>query len=183
MRKSIWLLPIVLFLGVNAIAQNAPKTQNAPQWEIFGGYSHVVADLSNTRFNLDGGEMAVTENVNEWFGGKLYVGAQWGTRNDFNVNSQQIMFGPVFTYRKPSSITPFGHILLGAIRGSQEFSGISQSAYRFATALGGGVDIKLGERASIRAIQADYLISRFMGTYQNNIRLSAGIVYSFGRVR
>jgi len=177
MRKFIGLLAIVLFLGVKAMAQNPPKV------EIFGGYSHVVADLSNTSFNLDGGEVAVTENLNKWFGGTLDVGAQWGTQNGFNVNTQQIMYGPVFACRKSSSIPPFGHVLLGAIRGSQEFAGISQSAFRFAAVLGGGVDVKLSERASIRVIQADYLISRFMGTNQNNIRLSAGIVLTFGRAR
>lgn len=177
MQNFIRLLAIVLFLRANVMAQNAPKV------EVFGGYSHVVADLSNASFGLNGGEIAVTENLNNWFGGKIDIGSQWGTQNGFNVNTQQFMYGPVFACRKASSITPFGQVLLGAIRGSQEFVGISQSATRFAAAFGGGVDVKLSKKASIRMIQADYLVSRFMGTNQNNIRLSAGIVLTFGKAK
>jgi len=46
--------------------------------------------------------------------------------------------------------------------------------------LGGGVDFALTDRIAIRPIQADYLMSRFLGTRQDNIRLSAGIVLRFG---
>jgi hypothetical protein len=157
--------------------------QDAPRVEVFGGYSHFVADLSNTSYHFNGGELAVTENINNWFGGTLDVGAQWGTQNGINVNTQQLLYGPRFTYRKSKSVTPFGHILLGAIRGSQGFSGISHSAFRFAAALGGGVDIKVSEKASIRPIQVEYLMSRFMNTNLNNLRLSAGLVLRFGTVK
>ena len=177
MRKLTLLVTVILFLGVPAIAQNAPTI------EVFGGYSHVEADVSNTSFSMNGGEVAFTQNLNNWFGGTLDFGTQYGKRNGFNVNTQQIMYGPVFAYRKMSAITPFGHVLLGVVRGSQGFAGISQPATKFGAAFGGGVDFKLSKHISIRAIQGDYVMSRFLNTHQNNLRLSAGVVLTFGKTR
>src|SRR5439155_22714809 len=102
MRKLTLFVTMILFLGVPAMAQNASTI------EIFGGYSHVVEDFSNTSFNLNGAEVSMTQNLNNWFGGTLDFGTQYGTRNGFNVNTQQIMYGPVFAYRKSSSFKPFG---------------------------------------------------------------------------
>jgi hypothetical protein len=54
-----------------------------------------------------------------------------------------------------------------------------------ALSLGGGLDIGVGHHFAIRAIQAEYLMTRFpnvAGTTvtQNNYRLSAGVVLRFG---
>lgn len=40
---------------------------------------------------------------------------------------------------------------------------------------------KLGERLSLRVLQADYLFTRFEGVTVNNARLSVGVVFRFGR--
>jgi opacity protein-like surface antigen len=175
MQKVTWLVALVLLLGATAMAQDTPKA------EIFGGYSLLVADFSHSSFHLNGGSVSVTENVNSWFGGMLDFSTQFGTRSGFSVNSQQIMYGPVFAYRKASSVTPSAHVLLGAVRGSAGFLGISQPDTDFGLALGGGVDVKLTKIVSIRVIQADYLMTRFLSTHQNNIRASAGIVLNFGK--
>lgn len=180
MQKVTWLVTLVLVLGVTAMAQDTPKA------EVFMGYSHLVADFNspikgNSTFNLNGAEFAVSENLNSWFGGMLDVAAQFGTRNGFNVNSEQYLYGPTFSYRKVSGFTPSAHILLGGMRGSQGFAGISVSDTKFCAAPGGALDIRLSDRISIRAIQADYVMSRFLATHQNNLRLSAGIVLTFGK--
>src|SRR6266700_2603252 len=134
MRKLTLIVTMILFLGVPAMAQDAPTV------EFFGGYSHVVADFSNNSFNLNGAEVAMTQNLNNWFGGTFDFGTQYGTRNGFNVNTQQIMYGPVFAYRRSSSFTPFGHVLAGVVRGSQGFAGISHTDTKFGAEFGGGVD-------------------------------------------
>jgi len=46
--------------------------------------------------------------------------------------------------------------------------------------VGGGADLKVSRRVSLRLIQADYLMSRFSSARQDSIRLSAGIVLRFG---
>ena len=48
-----------------------------------------------------------------------------------------------------------------------------------AAAAGGGLEIGLNSRFAARAAQADYLMTRFAGYRQNNIRFSAGLVVRF----
>jgi outer membrane protein OmpA-like peptidoglycan-associated protein len=56
----------------------------------------------------------------------------------------------------------------------------------FAMTAGGGLDINLSRRISFRAIQAEYLMTRFANTttsvrsIQNDMRLSSGLVFRFG---
>ena len=46
---------------------------------------------------------------------------------------------------------------------------------------GGGVDVSAGDRLSIRVVQADWLPSRFSGTWiKNNVRFGFGVVYKIG---
>jgi len=175
MQKVTWLVSLVLLLGVTAMAQETPKA------EVFGGYSHFVADVGGTSINMNGFHVSVRENLNSWFGGDLDFSTNYGTEAGFNVNTQSIMYGPVFAYRKRSRVTPFGHVLLGAVRGSGGFVGISQPATKFGIAPGGGVDVKLSDMVSIRLVEADYLMTRFLGVKQDNIRVSAGIVLTFGK--
>lgn len=47
-------------------------------------------------------------------------------------------------------------------------------------AFGGGFDVKASPQLAIRLIQADYALTRFSSTTQNNIRISAGIVFRLG---
>lgn len=174
MRNAYWFIVAVLFLPLPAAAQNTPA------WELFGGYTHLVGNLSSSTFNLNGFNGSVTENLNKWFGGTLDVSSVFGTEAGSKVNSQSIAYGPVFAYRKNPSIVPFVHGLLGAVRGSAEYLGVSKSEYRFGMLGGGGVDVRLGDRVSLRVVQVDYLMTRFSGTRQDNVRISAGLVFRFG---
>jgi hypothetical protein len=174
MHRTIKLVALLLFLCSTAIAQEVPRI------EVFGGYSHLIADVNGTSKNLNGVAVSVGENVNRWFGGTLDFTSHWGTEGGYKVNAQTLMYGPVFSYRKQPRVTPFGHILLGFIHGSGGYLGTSESSFHFGAMLGGGVDFALTDKIAIRPIQADYLMSRFLGTRQDNIRLSAGIVLRFG---
>jgi hypothetical protein len=53
---------------------------------------------------------------------------------------------------------------------------------------GGGVDWKLNHTIGVRIIQTEYLYSQFLNAatgsnsnHQNNLRISAGILFSFGK--
>lgn len=177
MRRFSLLMMIWVLFGATALAQKAPK------FEFYGGYSHLAADVSNTSFNLDGGEGAAVQNVNSWFGGMLDFGTQWGTRNGYNVNSQQIMYGPVFSYRKLSAFTPAAHVLVGAVRGSQGFAGIPKAATTFGAAFGGSIDFKINRMVSFRVLQGDLIVTDFMRKHQESIRVSSGLVFTFGSTR
>lgn len=174
MRRTIRLVALALLLSSTAMAQEVPRI------EVFGGYSHLIANVNATSNNLNGVAVAVGENVNKWFGGALDFTSHWGTQNGFKVNAQTLMYGPVFSFRKEPRVTPFGHVLLGFMHGSAGYLGTSEPSFHFGAMLGGGVDFALTDKIAIRPIQADYLMSHFLGTRQDNIRLSGGIVLRFG---
>jgi opacity protein-like surface antigen len=174
MRRFLLLLPL-LWLSTSAVAQETPKV------EVFGGYSNLSANVNASSFNLNGFDTSVAENVNSWFGGALDFSAHFGTENGFSVNTESLSYGPVFSYRKNHRVTPFGHILLGAVRGGPEFLNISKAETRFGMYAGGGLDVKITPLVALRLIQADYLLTAFSNTTQDNFRLSAGIVLRFGK--
>ncbi len=175
MHKSRVIILPLLFVPFAATAQQTPKT------EVFGGYSNLVANVSGPSFNLNGLDFSVAENVNSWFGGVLDFTSHFGTEAGNKVNTQTIAYGPVFSYRKHPNVVPFARGLLGAVRGSADYLDISKPAWQFAVVAGGGLDVKLTDKVALRLIQADYVMTRFSATRQDNIRLSAGIVLRFGR--
>jgi hypothetical protein len=186
MRKLLILLPL-LILPVSAFAQGTPKV------EVFGGYSNLISNFTNSSIDMNGVNLAVQENLNSWFGGVLDFSTHFGSENQsvtglsgttttsFRVNTQSVTYGPVFSYRKSHTVTPFGHAMVGAVRGGPDYLGISRGEVRFGVYAGGGLDVKVSPMISLRLIQADYLMTRFSGARQDNIRLSAGIVLRLGK--
>jgi hypothetical protein len=61
-------------------------------------------------------------------------------------------------------------------------AGSANAGAAFASNLGGGFDLNLNRRFSIRIIEADYLVTTFnngANNHQNNTRISAGVVIHF----
>jgi hypothetical protein len=93
------------------------------------------------------------------------------------------MIGPQYTYEW-KGIRFYGHGLFGKARDRLRQPGTTQlepSHLGKAVAFGGGVDLPLKGRFSVRPIQADYLITSEFGSTQHNLRLSTGLVYRFGK--
>jgi hypothetical protein len=62
----------------------------------------------------------------------------------------------------------------------------SGSSNGFATTIGGGIDMTITPHLTLRAIQADYFITLLgngTNNRQNNLSLSAGVVFRFGSHR
>jgi hypothetical protein len=175
MRKLCGYLVPLFLLPMPALAQNTPS------WQVFGGYSHWVGSVNSNAFNLNGIDLSLNQNLNRWFGGVLDVNSDFGTEAGSKVNTQSITYGPVFSYRKNPNVVPFAEALVGAARGSSEYLDISKSEYRWAYGGGGGVDVKLKDQLYLRVIRVDYLETRFSGVGQSNIRISAGLVFNFGK--
>ncbi|MGA7792107.1 MAG: porin family protein [Candidatus Acidiferrales bacterium] len=182
MKRVIWIIPAILLLSFTA------RAQETPSWEISGGYSYLDANLNGSHFHLNGGSGSLTQNLNSWFGGRVeFTGVQGneaitasGQTTVYSVNAQTITYGPVFSYRRFSRITPYGHVQIGAVHGSAEFLGISQSAYKFALAPGAGLDFALNRSTAIR-VDGEYLLTRFLSLTQENANLSVGVVFRFGK--
>jgi len=119
-----------------------------------------------------------------------------------SASSYNYLFGPVL-FQNKGHYTPFAHALFGQNRVSTSLSnialngvgitgigipGLTLSDTAFAMALGGGLDVRLGDHILLRAGQADYLFTKhdFSGgvpgiaTHQNNVRVSVGVVFQFG---
>jgi hypothetical protein len=173
MKRATWLILAFFLTCLPAMAQQTP------QWEVSGGYSHLIANVGSNSFGLDGGGGALQENMNNWFGARLEINAFGGNTGGVHVTAQTYSFGPVFAYRKFERITPFAHVQLGAFRASTGYQGISQDSTRFMVAPGGGVDIGINPRFAVR-LQGDYITTDFLNERQSNIQFSAHLVFRIG---
>jgi hypothetical protein len=98
------------------------------------------------------------------------------------------MIGPKVAARG-GRVVPYGHALFGfAYRQTTTenpafFGRVNDSEGAFSMALGGGFDVKLNRRISIRALQVDYVRTAFdpsWGTSPHNARIATGVVFTFG---
>jgi opacity protein-like surface antigen/outer membrane protein OmpA-like peptidoglycan-associated protein len=180
-----------------------------PKVELFLGYSYLRAVPSISAENrlawLNGGSASIAFNFNRYlgivgdFGGfndteiRLY-GTNPSSTPDSSGTVYTYLAGPRFSFRNNGRITPFAQALFGGVHASQvTLSGCTGNACTllpsedtFALTAGGGVDIRVHRHLAIRAIQAEYLMTRFENrttgdtAMQNDIRLSSGIVFRFG---
>jgi opacity protein-like surface antigen len=183
MKRVLWIIPAILLLSISARAQASVT----PAWEFSGGYSYLEANLNGSHFHMNGGNGTMTENYNSWFGGRIEANVFQGNEAQtvsgattlYSVNMETITYGPVFSYRKFSRITPYGGVQFGAVHGSAELEGISQSAWKFAMAPAVGLDFAVNRRVAIR-VSGEYLLTRFLSLTQEHANISAGLVLRFG---
>src|SRR5215470_14480107 len=153
--------PLIFFFSASSKAQD--------KIALFGGYSFVHAPVTateagsgcvgnsciivlvGTHSNLHGWEASGEYKINRWL----------GLTADFSGHYGSAFFGNA-------------HESIGNSSSLQVIGGTQTS---FATGLGVGIDIKVLPRVSVRAIQFDYLLTRFNSSTQNQPRLSAGIVF------
>lgn len=147
--------------------------------------------------NIVGWGADLTVHLNRYFGvtadfSGFYKGfdaAFEGVSADLSGNLHTFMFGPAFTFRS-GKVNPFVRVLFGVGRASADVEVEAEgervqaevSKNGLAASVGGGVDIKINDRVSMRAIQMDYLPYR-QGNGKvftfNNIRWASGLVFHF----
>ena len=172
MQKIAWVLAGVVLFCAPALAQ-----QSAPFVDLAGNYSYLRA--SETKSNYNGASVSLSINTNQWLGLVADVGGyhQAVPARAESANIVTYLLGPRVYYREDQRITPFVQTLLGGAHNTLT----GQSS--IALTAGGGFDVKIDPRVSLRVIQAEYLMTRFGTVTQNNMRISAGIVFHFGGVR
>jgi len=196
MRKIALLCCAILALSLSAMAQDQPRI------DAFAGYSYVRVNLQgDVHSNLNGGSGSVAFYPSRWwgvvgdFGGyKISTLTQAGASASVDGSVVTYLFGPRIRFGG-DKITPFAHALFGGAHLSDVTSSgsplcptsatctVTSSDNAFATALGGGIDVKVSRHFSIRG-QAEYLMTRFKDVTsstgaratQNNARISAGVV-------
>lgn len=150
--------------------------------EIGGGFDY-------TQFNAPGwpnehgyyGSFGL--NVFNWL--QVYADGdqQFGSVTGGNTRLYGDHVGARFYYRpRYWMINPFGEALFGVSRldlnltqAGQKFS---ENGFSFRT--GGGVDVKVTRHWAVRAFEADYYRTPFLQSHQNNVWLSAGVIFKFG---
>ena len=169
MKRALWVTALVVFCAIGSWAQYDSKV------DVFGGYSFVHSDpgLSLASGNASGWEASLTYNWNKWLALKADVDGHYCC----DQSMHNFLFGPQFNLGH-GKLKPFVHGLVGASHGTST-GGFSDTVLGFAA--GGGLDLKWTDRISVRLVQADYLGTRYGDATQNNFRLSAGIVFHFGR--
>jgi outer membrane immunogenic protein len=93
--------------------------------------------------------------------------------------------GPRLALRKNDRLKPFTQTLAGGGRLNASSSLVSAGENSFVLAIGGGLDYTIRHRLAIRVIEADYFLTRFAhpdgsSASQNNVRISAGLIFRFG---
>jgi peptidoglycan-associated lipoprotein len=194
-RAAVLFAAAVGMFWANCVSGAA---QTMDRLEVGGNYSYVRTNAPPGGcgcFSLNGGAGWVGYEVMPNLAmGKLALVAEFGGGHASNVNSTaadlsvvSYMAGPRMAWRR-GIVSPFAQILLGGAHASGELTptsaGTSGSANSFAMAAGGGVDIRLTRHLALRAIDLDYYLTRFtngVNDHQNNLRVSVGVVWRFGR--
>ncbi len=186
MRKFATLLVLGLF-SLPASAQD-----NYPKAEVFGGYSYANLDLTGPfgqRNNAHGWGANVALNFGKRFGlAADFAGHYWEDPPplDGTFSMHEFLLGPRVAFRA-KRVTGFVHGLFGVAHiweSETNFTRFfpSRSDTGFAMGFGGGLDIHLNRRVSIRIFQADYLPvdSPLIGEWRHNARIQTGVVFRFG---
>lgn len=125
---------------------------------------------------LNGGTASAAYNLAPYFGVKGEISVETGP----NVRSRDWLIGPQGMYSKWGLLF-FGHILLGKAETRVSTSVVAEDNAR-ATVFGGGFDIPILRRVSIRAIQVDYMRTKQLNVEQNDVKFSTGVVFHLGKL-
>ncbi len=201
----------------NSMTQDAPQyTYNyTPRVELFLGYTHfgtwsTNAATGNRMVGLNGGSASLAFNLNRYIGLVADFGgyddsqlqlAGSGANQPVVVNASGTAYtflgGPRLSFRNSTRFTPFAQALFGDVHATAvTISNCTGSLCTplpaqdaFAMTAGAGLDIALTRHISLRAVQAEYMMTRFAalpatgpGTTQNDLRLSTGLVFRFGDI-
>ncbi len=183
MRKIKTLVPLLLILGFPLVAcsQSVPFV---PKVTLFGGYTIVRNQFnSGSTFNINGWDASITGKVAPWVGMVADFSSQYGVRSGEQEKQYMALFGPQFSPHVLHRVIPFAHVLVGVVHGTTGFTTGTTTGYSipiitgnaFATAVGGGIDIKIFGPLWIRPIQADWIHATLGGDHHTQARIAAGI--------
>jgi outer membrane protein OmpA-like peptidoglycan-associated protein len=193
------ILAFGVALGLGAFAASAAFSQTKPQFKLLDatrydlsvGYNNIRANAPPGGcpcFDMNGGFVFGTVRLTDWLGisGEFTGGhssnistlAQGLTLTTFTV-------GPRVSHRF-RQFTPFGEVLAGGAHGSGSYFPTKVSSYTasssFAVSAGGGLDVNLNNRFSIRALDLQYLRTSFpngVNNEQNQLMIGAGLIIKF----
>jgi opacity protein-like surface antigen len=206
------VLGMVLLFGTVAFAQDYPKIETSPAFMYIRTTPNSSAFVVNgvavktQALNCAGGGGTLAYNFSSLVGIAADLGGckifsnAYGAGNSVDGNEFTYLFGPRFTIRSGSAFEPFFEVNFGGMRISltckssatncvNATGGNTYSKNAFALTAGGGFQVKLSKKISLRLVQAEYLYTRFgnqcalavcnNNNHQNSFRLKSGIVINW----
>jgi len=166
---------LLLVTGLLLLCCSSSVAQDTPTIEVFGGYTYnrIVSAGSGLPINGNGWEAAADWNVNSWLGFKGDFEGAYCCHQQYFYG---FLGGPQISLRK-EKYTVFVHALVGGAHAQGLFTSDTDLAW----ALGGGVDWNVTRLVAIRVGQVDYFGTHFLNRGQNDLRVSAGFVFRFGK--
>lgn len=97
------------------------------------------------------------------------------------------MAGPRYSIRPVSRLTTYGQFLIGGVHGFDSYFPMNGTqspgaANALAFAPGGGIEVGVNNWLSVRAVEAEYLMTRLpnsVGDQQHSVRISSGVIFRF----
>jgi hypothetical protein len=183
-KRTANAISVVLFLSLPACFAHA---QSVPRYEAVGGLSYLRLDAPAFGFanyaNQLGWNGSGAVNLNPKFGVVLDASGDYGS----HLSTYSLMVGPQVSWRRDKSRF-FAQALLG--KADDHLTLVEPQPFRteftsvsLAYAAGGGFDLNINKRITLRLIQADYLHTHTFGSAEQNVRVSAGVVVNFGELR
>ncbi len=195
-RTFALLLIIAAVSAAQAVAQSpVQSTSGKPHAELALDYSYLHSNAPPGGcgcFNLNGGNATFAWPIRA--GSFDLVGdvtiAHTGTvstSGDILTLSTFTVGGRYLPRLGHSSLQPFGQVLVGLAHSSGTLvqgsnSAAANASAAFAGIFGGGLDLRVTPRFSVRLVEADYLLTTFdngSNNHQNNLRICAGAVIHF----
>jgi hypothetical protein len=186
MRNS---LAVGLLLAILGTVPPAKAQEELSKLELSGGYDYVRYNANprvsgvppSESFNANGVSGQIEYNANNWLGGIADFSGYAVARQGFATTHQiSYLFGPRINLRR-SKVTPFAQLLLGRVWAEDGITFGSVAA--FGMTAGGGVDVTVSRHIALRAVQAEYFLTKFPdgnNNRQNNFRFNTGIVIRLG---
>ena len=191
MKRLLFVCAILVVGSFFVVAEDAPK------FDVYGGWSYMHASVDNADVEEALGDDAYGTYKGFGVSGCGYITPNFGIVGDFSYHSKGfegdnsiknyfLMAGPQFVMRSHDAVAPFvrglfglahvkaeGTVLLGTNNAKWELS-----ENKFAFGFGGGIDVKVSDKVSVRVAQFDYI--RVLGDpiKSNVFRFGAGIVFN-----
>jgi outer membrane immunogenic protein len=194
-RLSFFLVFIAMAPSLT-VAQVSPANSDRRLPELALEYNYVRSNAPPAEcdcFSLNGGSLSITQPLGSGHLAAVFDAAvahgSGISSSHYDLTLTSITSGLRFSPFLQPRWNPFGQVLIGVANASGTLvegntPAASDSTLNFASIVGGGLDYRLRGRWSVRLIDADYLLTRSsnrVNDHQNNLRLSAGIVYRFGK--
>jgi hypothetical protein len=178
-------------LGLLVLLMVATSPAGSLAADVFGGYSN----LRLQGHDVPGGSLAVSWPVRPSLALVAEASVQFGGVRGEDFQEWGLLGGPAWSPWRYHRLVPFVHVKAGLLRSRRQVDvfgvaigpqgvcdGSCSFEIGFAAEAGGGLELRLSERVSLRT-HADYRLARLESDSADRLRLSVGLVLRGSPIR